>query len=226
MLRSFTTIINSSTAPIIVSTGREFPVETEWRPLRLGTPMPLAVANAVRRAAEGSTGDILVFLPGMAELHRVRSALEETRDEPRDETRDETRDGGLEIVLLHGSLSLADQDRVRSGGTGRRRIILSTAIAESSVTLEGVRVVVDAGLARVPRFDPRSGMTRLETVRVSRASADQRRGRAGRQAPGKCVRLWDEAAEGDRALGGERNRRSADLTHPAARGAGLLRREL
>jgi ATP-dependent helicase HrpB len=100
-----------------------------------------------------------------------------------------------EVLLLHGGLTLEEQDRVlRRGGTGRR-IVLSTAIAESSVTLEDVRVVIDAGLARVPRFSPRSGMTRLETVRVSQASADQRRGRAGRVAPGRCVRLWSEAEQ-------------------------------
>lgn len=171
-------------APVIVSTGREFPVETEWRAIREGTPVALGVANAVRRAAEGTDGDILVFLPGIAELQRVRAALDETAGQH-----------GLEVALLHGSLTLAEQDRVRGGGSGRRRVILSTAIAESSITLDGVRIVIDAGLARVPRFDPRSGMSRLETVRVSKASADQRRGRAGRQAPGRCVRLWDEATQ-------------------------------
>ncbi len=170
-------------APVIESAGRAHSVETFWRPIRAGIPWALGVANAVRREASEADGDLLVFLPGIGELHRVRAALLESaeRDTP-------------EVLLLHGGLSLGEQDAVRRGGAGRR-IVLATAIAESSITLEGVRSVVDAGLARVPRFDPRGAMTRLETVRVSRAAADQRRGRAGRQAPGRCVRLWDESTE-------------------------------
>lgn len=166
-------------APVIVSEGREHPVTTAYRPPRDGVPLATAVANAVRAARREQDGDVLVFLPGIAELQRVRQALE---------------DGPLDarVELLHGSLALDDQDRVLRPRDAGPRIILSTAIAESSVTLDGVRVVVDAGLARVPRFDARSGMTRLETMRVSRASADQRRGRAGRTAPGHCIRLWDE----------------------------------
>lgn len=166
-------------APVIVSEGREFPVSTAYRPPRDGVPMATAVANAVRSARREHDGDVLVFLPGIGELQRVRQALE---DAPLD----------ARVELLHGSLALDDQDRVLRPRDAAPRVILSTAIAESSVTLDGVRVVIDAGLARVPRFDARSGMTRLETVRVSRASADQRRGRAGRTAPGHCIRLWDE----------------------------------
>ena len=172
-------------APVIVSEGRQFPVETRWRPLRPGIPPALGVAHAVREVCADADGDILVFLPGIAELHRVRRALEESPPV-----------GAPEVLLLHGGLTLDQQDHVLRPSSARRRVILSTAIAESSVTLERVRVVVDAGLARVPRFSPRSGMTRLATTRVSRASADQRRGRAGRQAPGFCVRLW---SEGDQA---------------------------
>ncbi|MHB1297198.1 MAG: ATP-dependent helicase HrpB [Gemmatimonadaceae bacterium] len=170
-------------APVIVSEGRAFPVETRWRPPREATPLPVTVAGAVREccADDSIDGDLLVFLPGHAELHRVRAALEASPPA-----------GDPEVLLLHGGLTLGEQDIVlRSRGT-RRRVVLSTAIAESSVTLDGVRTVVDAGLARVPRFSPRSGMTRLETTRVSRASADQRRGRAGRTASGICVRLWSE----------------------------------
>jgi ATP-dependent helicase HrpB len=167
-------------APVVVSEGREFPVRTEWRPPRDGQPLPRAVAAAVREARRTESGDVLVFLPGLAELQRTRAALEDDGVDAR-------------VELLHGSLSLDDQDRVLRPREPGPRVILSTAIAESSVTLDGVRVVVDAGLARVPRYDPRSGMTRLETVRVSQASADQRRGRAGRTAPGLCIRLWDEA---------------------------------
>ena len=170
-------------APVILSEGRAFPVETRWRPPREGVALPVTVAGAVREccADDSIEGDLLVFLPGLAELHRVRSALETSPPA-----------GDPEVLLLHGGLTLGEQDVVlRSRGT-RRRVVLSTAIAESSVTLDGVRIVVDAGLSRVPRFSPRSGMTRLETTRVSRASADQRRGRAGRTASGTCVRLWSE----------------------------------
>ncbi len=169
-------------APTIISEGREFPVTTEYRAPRDGVPLARSVANAVRAARQEHGGDVLVFLPGIAELQRARTALEETPMDAR-------------IELLHGSLALDDQDRVLRPRQPGPRVILSTAIAESSVTLDGVRVVVDAGLARVPRFDARSGMTRLETLRVSRAAADQRRGRAGRTAPGHCVRLWDEAQQ-------------------------------
>lgn len=169
-------------APVIVSEGRSHAVSTDWRPLRDGLPFATAVAQSTRRALDEHAGDALVFLPGIAEIHRVRTALE---------------DAGLavEVQLLHGSLSLEEQSAVLRPATSQRRVILSTSIAESSVTLDGVRLVIDAGLSRVPRFDARSGMSRLETLRVSRASADQRRGRAGRTAPGHCLRLWDAATE-------------------------------
>ena len=168
-------------ARLIVSEGRSFPVETRFRPPRDGVPVALTVANAVRAIWSATDGDVLVFLPGIAEIDRVRRTLAESGSL-----------GDAEVVLLHGGLTLPEQDQVlRRRGEGRR-VVLSTAIAESSVTLEAVRVVVDSGLARVPRFSPRSGMTRLETTRVSQASADQRRGRAGRVAPGVCVRLWSE----------------------------------
>jgi ATP-dependent helicase HrpB len=172
-------------APVIVSEGRSFEVETRWRAPRTGVPVARAVVQALRESWGDAGGDALVFLPGIAEIDRARRALES-----------EAALGDAGVLLLHGGLSLAEQDLVlRRRGSGRR-IVLSTAIAESSVTLEGVRLVVDSGLARVPRFSPRSGMTRLETTRVSRASADQRRGRAGRVAAGLCVRLW---SEGDHA---------------------------
>ena len=171
-------------APTIVSEGRSFPVETRWRPPRADHPPALAVANAVRDVWPQTDGDLLVFLPGIAEIDRVRRLLV-----------DDAPLGDAEVLMLHGGLTLAEQDQVlRRTGT-RRRVVLSTAIAESSVTLEAVRVVVDSGLARVPRFSARSGMTRLETTRVSQASADQRRGRAGRVAPGLCVRLWSESEQ-------------------------------
>lgn len=168
-------------APVIESVGREFPVETRWRALRDRVPLAAGIAGAVREVWHESSGDLLVFLPGIAEIGRAATALAGAPELAE-----------AEVLLLHGSLSLAEQDHVLRRSGSRRRIVLSTSIAESSVTLPDVRVVIDSGLARVPRFEARSGMTRLETARVSRASADQRRGRAGRVAPGICVRLWDE----------------------------------
>ena len=171
-------------APLIESVGRAFPVKTWWRPLRERVPLAAGIVHAAREVWSESDGDLLVFLPGMAEIGRAAAALGES-----------DLHGEAEVLALHGSLTLAEQDRVlRRSGT-QRRIVLSTSIAESSVTLPDVRVVIDAGLSRVPRYSARSGMTRLETTRVSRASADQRRGRAGRTAPGLCVRLWDEGTQ-------------------------------
>ncbi|MDQ8145770.1 MAG: ATP-dependent helicase HrpB [Gemmatimonadota bacterium] len=168
-------------ASVIVSEGRAFPVEVRWRGEGTDRPLAARVVRAVREALPLTDGDILVFLPGIAELERARQAID-----------DAALPAPLDVLLLHGGLTLEEQDRVlRRDGHGRR-VVLSTAIAESSVTLAEVRVVIDAGLARVPRHNPRSGMTRLETVRVSQASAEQRRGRAGRVAPGWCLRLWDE----------------------------------
>ncbi len=186
-------------APTIVSEGRSFPVTTEQRPMREGIPFARAVAQAVRAARREHPGDVLVFLPGIAELQRTKTALEEEQLDAR-------------VELLHGSLTLEDQNRVLRPRETGARVILSTSIAESSVTLDGVRVVVDAGLARVPRYDPRSGMSRLETVRVSQASADQRRGRAGRTAPGHCIRLWDGAQHASLPARSTPEMLEADLT--------------
>lgn len=140
------------------------------------------VVDAVRRALERDTGSILVFLPGQGEITRVAERLR-ALDLP----------GAVDIAPLYGALDPATQDRAISpANAGHRKIVLATSIAETSITIEGVRVVIDSGMARVPRFEPDVGVTRLETVRVSRASADQRRGRAGRTEPGICYRLWDE----------------------------------
>ncbi|MEP6686772.1 MAG: ATP-dependent helicase HrpB [Gemmatimonadales bacterium] len=168
-------------ASVVRSEGRSHPVETRYRPARTGTRVEAAVAAAVREAVAADEGDILAFLPGVAEIRRAEGLL---RDVPAD------------ILPLHGSLAQTQQDRVlRPAPPGRRKVVLATSIAETSLTLDGVRVVVDGGLARVPRYSPRSGMTRLATVRVSLASADQRRGRAGRQAPGVCYRIWSAHEE-------------------------------
>ena len=168
-------------APTITSMGRSFPVETIYLPHARATRIEAAMARAVRHALAGTEGDLLAFLPGAAEIQRTHDAL-------RDDLPARTY-----IAPLLGNLTQEEQDRaIAPSPQGQRKVVLATAIAETSLTIEGVRAVVDSGLMRVPRFDARTGMTRLVTLTVSRASADQRRGRAGRVAPGKCYRLWSE----------------------------------
>ncbi len=171
--------------PVLTSPGRTYPVETRYRPRRAGGRLENDVAGAVRKALSEEPGDVLVFLPGAGEIRRTAELLHETVS--------------ADVVSLHGNLSGEEQDRaIRPSPPGRRKVVLATAIAETSLTIEGVKVVIDAGLSRVPRFSVRSGMARLVTVRVSRASADQRRGRSGRLGPGVCYRLW--SAQEDAAL--------------------------
>jgi ATP-dependent helicase HrpB len=168
-------------APVIESEGRAFPVETRHVG-RDQTPIEAQVTDTVLRALRADPGSILVFLPGAAEIRRTETRLKERLSDP-----------SVDIVALYGALDASVQDRaIAPAPAGRRKVVLATSIAETSLTIEGVRVVVDSGLARVPRYEPDVGLTRLETVRVSRASADQRRGRAGRTEPGVCYRLWDE----------------------------------
>ena len=171
-------------APVVTSEGRAFPVETRWIPRRTDERVESAVARAVRQAlTDTSTGDVLAFLPGAREIRAVQGLLSPPPSP-------------LDLFPLFGDLSQADQERaVRPSPPGRRKVVLATSIAETSLTIEGVTVVVDGGMSRVPKFSPRIGMTRLTTVRVSRASADQRRGRAGRLAPGTCYRCWDQNEE-------------------------------
>ena len=170
-----------SPAPVIRSDGRQHPVDVRSLPPGKHMRIEQAVADAILTALRDDEGDILVFLPGIGEIRRVESMLAD-RVPPH-----------VDIHPLAGALSLFDQDRALAPSpAGRRRVVLSTDIAESSLTVSGVRVVVDAGLARVPRFDVRSGMTRLTTVVTSRASADQRAGRAGRTEPGVAYRLWSK----------------------------------
>ena len=139
------------------------------------------MADAIVRAMRADSGSLLAFLPGAAEIRRTAGLL------------DGRLDAAVEVVSLYGALGPHEQDRaIAPAPPGRRKIVLATAIAETSLTIEGVRIVVDSGLARIPRYEPDVGVTRLETVRVSRAAADQRRGRAGRTQPGICYRLWDE----------------------------------
>ncbi len=171
-------------AAIITSKGQSFPVLTQYLNQKVDARIEPVVTRAVFRALQEHVGDVLVFLPGMAEIARVHEALKE---EPLD---------GVELHPLYGNLSADEQDRaIAPAANGRRKVVLATSIAETSLTIEGVRIVIDSGLMRVPRFSPRTGMARLETIRVTRDSADQRRGRAGRTAPGVCVRLWTEAEQ-------------------------------
>ena len=167
-------------APVIASEGRAFPVETRYVG-RDARPIEPQVADTIIRAMRADSGSLLAFLPGAAEIRRTKTLLE-GRTEP-----------STDVVALYGALAGDEQDRaIAPAPPGRRKIVLATSIAETSITIEGVRIVVDSGLARVPRYEPDVGVTRLETVRVSRAAADQRRGRAGRIEPGVCYRLWDE----------------------------------
>jgi ATP-dependent helicase HrpB len=167
-------------APVIASEGRAFPVETRYAG-RDARPIEPQVADTITRAMRTETGSLLAFLPGAGEIRRTKTLLE-GRAEP-----------STDVVALYGALTGDEQDRaIAPALPGRRKIVLATSIAETSITIEGVRIVVDSGLARVPRYEPDVGVTRLETMRVSRAAADQRRGRAGRIEPGICYRLWDE----------------------------------
>jgi ATP-dependent helicase HrpB len=167
-------------APVIASEGRAFAVETRYLG-RDARPIEPQMADAIGRAVRADPGSLLAFLPGAAEIRRTATQLEGRLG------------ADIEVVALYGALAGDEQDRaIAPAPSGRRKIVLATAIAETSITIEGIRLVVDCGLARVPRFEPDVGVTRLETVRVSRAAADQRRGRAGRTEPGICYRLWDE----------------------------------
>lgn len=171
-------------APVVIVPGRPFPVEVRHAAHGDARPLEARVASAVSTAlSEGPPGDVLVFLPGAAEIRRARGAIE-------------TRDASLDVRVLHGDLPGTAQDAALAPASdGRRRVILSTNVAETSLTIEGVSSVVDSGLARTLRFDPRSGLDRLVLGRIPRASADQRAGRAGRLGPGLALRLFSEHEE-------------------------------
>lgn len=173
-------------AAVIESQGRAYPVETRYRGRDPVRRIEDQVTDVVLLALNEQAGSQLVFLPGQGEIRRVEERL-----------RERIRDSDVEIAPLYGALDQAEQDRaVKPAPPGRRKVVLATAIAETSLTIEGVRVVIDSGLARVPVYEPDIGVTRLETRRVTRAAADQRRGRAGRTEPGICYRLWEEAGTG------------------------------
>jgi ATP-dependent helicase HrpB len=173
--------------PIISSEGRTHPIEIRWSPPGKGQRLEQAITETVLLALRNDIGDVLVFLPGIGEITRVYQAL------------DPLVAANVDLYPLAGALSLADQDRALAPSpAGRRRVVLSTDIAETSLTVAGVRIVVDAGQARVPRYDIRTGMTRLTTVATSRASADQRAGRAGRTEPGVAYRAWSKLEQSTR----------------------------
>jgi ATP-dependent helicase HrpB len=170
-------------APVIQSQGRAFPVETRYLERNAAEALEKAMARSIRHALTTDHGSVLAFLPGQAEIHRLQRELEQGPLPP-----------SVDVLPLYGSMDKGEQDRVLSPSLGaRRKVVLATSIAETSLTIDGIRIVIDSGLSRVPRFDVASGLTRLATVRVSRSSAEQRRGRAGRVEPGVCYRLWHEA---------------------------------
>ena len=189
-------------APVVESVGRAFPVETRYLGRDAGARIEDQMADAAMRALRAETGSILAFLPGQAEIRRTGERLQERISDP-----------AIVLAPLYGAMDMKAQDlALEPAPPGQRKVVLATSIAETSITIEGVRVVIDSGLARVPRYEPGAGVTRLETVRVSRAAADQRRGRAGRTCPGVCIRLWDEPQTQSLPAYAEPEIRSADLS--------------
>ncbi|RST86820.1 ATP-dependent helicase HrpB [Aquibium carbonis] len=166
-------------APVIESAGRSFPIEIRHEDRTAETAIEDAMARAIRSALASETGSVLAFLPGQREIERTAERLTGAVA------------ANVDIIPLFGAMDGKAQDAaIRPPAPGRRKVVLATSIAETSITIDGVRVVVDSGLSRQPRYEPATGLTRLETVRVSRASADQRAGRAGRTEPGIAIRLW------------------------------------
>src|SRR5262245_45312290 len=189
-------------APIVTSEGRAHPVETRYLPRTLAGHIEAGVAQAIGNALVQEDGSLLAFLPGGREIRRVAAHLAEAELGP-----------DVIVAPLYGDLDSRAQDAaVAPAPPGQRKVVLATSIAETSLTIEGIRIVIDSGLARLPRYDPRSGMTRLETLRASQATADQRRGRAGRLGPGVCIRLWTEADQRARAPHPVPEILAADLT--------------
>jgi ATP-dependent helicase HrpB len=188
-------------ARVIASEGRAFTVDTLYLGRDANARIEDQMADAVMRALRTESGSILAFLPGQGEIRRVEERLKERISDP-----------AIVLAPLYGAMDMKAQDLALAPvPKGLRKVVLATSIAETSITIEGVRVVIDSGLARVPRFEPDVGVTRLETVRVSRAAADQRRGRAGRTEPGVCYRLWDEPQTQSLPAYPEPEIRSADL---------------
>jgi ATP-dependent helicase HrpB len=188
-------------APVIACEGRTFPVETRYLGRNADARLEDQMADAVMRALRLERGSILAFLPGQREIRRVEEQLN-----------DHIKDAAVVVAPLYAAMDITAQDRaLEPAPKGMRKVVLASSIAETSITIEGIRVVIDSGVARLPRFEPDVGITRLETVRVSRAAADQRRGRAGRTEPGICYRLWDEPQTHSLHAFTEPEIRSADL---------------
>lgn len=183
-------------APVVTSEGRSFPVHVKYRPRRADVPVPQAVAAAIREALNQTDGDVLAFLPGLREIRQTEEDLGSLN--------------GIEVLPLHGDLPPEQQDRALQM-LAQRKVVLATNVAETSVTVEGITTVVDSGLARQMEFEPSVGMDRLRLVPISRASADQRAGRAGRTQPGICIRLWDEPGHRSRPEQTEPEIRRVDL---------------
>ena len=189
-------------APVVASEGRAFPVETRYLGRKPDAPLERQMADAIASALRADPGSVLAFLPGAAEIRRTENFL-----------RERVQDASIEIVPLFGALDASVQDKaIAPAPKGTRKVVLATSIAETSLTIEGVRIVVDSGMARVPRYEPDIALTRLETVRASRAAVDQRRGRAGRTEPGVCYRLWDEPQTASLAAYTQPEILSADLS--------------
>ena len=168
-------------APVITTAGKQYSVLLQYMPGEKDTPVSVITARAIRKALREQEGDILAFLPGTGDIHRVQELLE-------------AENVSANIHPLYGDLPFQkQQEAILPNNQGIRKVVLATSIAETSLTIEGITTVVDSGQSRVPRFDPRSGLTRLETIRVTKDAADQRAGRAGRLGPGVCYRLWSEA---------------------------------
>lgn len=172
-------------APMLSASGRQFPVDVRYAAMDANERLPDSVARAVIHALDHDAGDALVFLPGAWEIRRTQALLESALS-----------GRAVDVYPLYGDLPWDAQDRaIRPNDRARRKIILATPIAETSITIEGIGIVIDSGFVRVPEFDPRTGLTRLTTRRISRASAEQRTGRAGRLGPGVCERLWTESTQ-------------------------------
>lgn len=168
-------------APVIESEGRAFPVDIRYRDRKADERIEEAMTRAIRDALADETGSILAFLPGQGEIERTARLL------------DDRLPANVILAPLYGAMEGRDQDAaIKPAPSGKRKVVLATSIAETSITIDGVRVVIDSGLARLPKYEPATGLTRLETVRVSRAAADQRAGRAGRTEPGIAIRLWHQ----------------------------------
>ncbi len=170
-------------APILTSAGRQYPIELFYLPPENDNPIPVQMANAVRKALADHLGDILVFLPGAGEIQRTKELLEQEFL-------------NVSIHPLFGDLPLQkQQEAVLPHPQGKRKVVLATSIAETSLTIEGIKIVIDSGYCRSPRFDPKTGLTRLDTIRVTQDMATQRTGRAGRTSPGICYRLWNKVSQ-------------------------------